>query len=175
MQRVRGFMASSLDGFIAGPNGEIDWLTRYEGVEDTFSPFFNEVGAMLMGRNTFDVVAGLGGQWPYGETPVLVASHRPLTTERASVRKVTGDIEALVSQAKDGAGERDVYIDGGKLIRSAMDRGLIDELILTVIPIVLGEGIPLFGGSMRRRDLELQGCREIGAGLVELRYSLASR
>ena len=74
MSKVRVFIASSLDGFIAGPDGELDWLSGREGVEDTFTPFFQEIGAMLMGRRTYDVVNGFDGAWPYGQTPVLVAT-----------------------------------------------------------------------------------------------------
>ena len=74
MSRVLVFIASSLDGFIAGPNDEIDWLPSDAGqVEDTFSPFFGQVGAMLMGRRTFDMVETFQ-EWPYGTTPVLVAT-----------------------------------------------------------------------------------------------------
>lgn len=171
MSRVRVFIASSLDGFIAGPNDELDWLSNREGVEDTFTPFFQQVGAMLMGRRTYDVVSGFEGEWPYGDTPVLVATTRPLTASPDSVRKVTGAIGELVDLAKRAAGERDIYLDGGALIRSALDANLVDELTVTVIPIVLGAGVPLFAGSARRHALELLAFRPIGGGLVELRYA----
>lgn len=174
MSRVRVFIASSLDGFIAGTNHEIDWLPAdAEGIEDTFSPFFRDVGALLMGRRTYDVVRGFEGPWPYGETPVLVATTRPLEPGRASVRPVTGTIAELVAHARDAAGDRDVYIDGGALIRSALDAGLIDDITLTMIPIVLGAGLPLFAGASQRHELELLGTRGLGRGLVELRYRMA--
>lgn len=171
MSRLRVFIATSLDGFIAGPNDELDWLSGGEGAEDTFTPFFQQIGAMLMGRRTYDVVSGFEGVWPYGDTPVLVATTRPLTPVRASVREATGSIDELVDQAKQAAGQRDVYIDGGALIRSAMDAELVDELTVTVIPTILGAGIPLFAGASRQRDLELLGSRPLGAGLVELTYA----
>ncbi|MEX1366201.1 MAG: dihydrofolate reductase family protein [Nannocystaceae bacterium] len=181
MSRVRVFIATSLDGFIAGPDDELDWLSSRSGAEeaqDTFTPFFEQVGAMLMGRRTFDVVSGFDGQWPYGRTPVLVATTRPLSEDPSavpsSVRAVSGSIEALVDQAKQAAGDRDVYVDGGALIRSAMDAGLVDEIVVTVVPIVLGAGAPLFAGLSRRHPLQLLGCRAIGGGLVELRYAPGS-
>jgi len=170
MSRTRVFIASSLGGFIAGPNDELDWLPQGPGVEDTFTPFFARVGAMLMGRRTYDVVCGFGDEWPYGDVPVLVATSRPLTSERPSVRPVSGGISDLVKMAKEAAGERDVYIDGGALIRSALDAGLIDDLTVTILPVVLGAGVPLFAGTARRHPLELVGARELGGGLVELRY-----
>lgn len=168
------FIACSLDGFIAGPKDELDWLpTDTEGMEDTFTPFFEGVGAMLMGRRTFDVVTCIEETWHYGETPVLVATRRPLSTEIPTVRRVEGPIEAMVAEARAVAGEKNVYVDGGALIRSALDAGLIDELTVTVVPTILGAGIPLFAGAAKQHALELQGAREIGLGLVELRYRVA--
>lgn len=171
MSRIRVFIACSLDGFIAGPNDEIDWLTaNSSGAEDTFTPFMAQIGALLMGRRTLDVVAGFSGAWPYGDVPVLVPTSRPLTSKQPTVRAISGSIAEVVAQAKQAAGERDVYIDGGALIRSALDAGLIDEMTVTLIPIVLGEGLPLFAGTGRRHPLELISERTIGGGLVQLVY-----
>jgi len=171
MSRVRVFIACSLDGFIAGPNDELDWLSSGSGAaEDTFTPFLAQVGALLMGRRTYDVVLGFASGWPYGGTPVLVATGKPLAAQRSSVRGIGGSIEELIARAKQAAGERDVYIDGGALIRSALDAGLIDELTVTVIPIVLGAGLPLFAGVARRHPLELIGQRHIGGGLIQINY-----
>lgn len=164
-------MAMSLDGFIAGPNDELDWLIHREGVEDTFTPFFAQVGALLMGRRSYDVVSAFEGPWQYRNTPVLVATTRALTPQRASVRAVSGGIESLVQQAQEVAGERDVYVDGGAIIRAALDARLVDELTVTIVPIVLGAGISLFAGVTRRHELELLGSRPIGGGLVQLRYA----
>ncbi len=171
--RVRVFIASSIDGFIAGPNDELDWLDSRPGagaVEDTFTPFMAEIGALLMGRRTYDIVTGLAAPWPYGDTPVLVATQRALTPVRDTVRAVSGDIGEVVATAKRTAGARDVYIDGGGLIRSALDAGLVDELNLTIIPCILGAGIPLFAGTQRRHDVELVSQRSIGGGMVHLVY-----
>jgi dihydrofolate reductase len=174
MTRVRAFLAMSLDGFIAGPNDELDWLPGHGEAEseDTFAPFFAQIGAMLMGRRTFDVVSSFGGDWPYGTTPILVATSRPLETSQPSVRRVSGAIREMVAEACDIAGDRDVYLDGGALFRSAVEADLLDELTLTVIPIVLGAGIGLFDG-VGRKGLVLESSREIGAGMVQLRYRVA--
>jgi dihydrofolate reductase len=169
--RVRVFIASSIDGFIAGPHDELDWLEPAPGAEDTFTPFFAPVGAMLMGRRTYDVVNAFDGEWPYGDTPVLVATTRPLASEQASVRAASGSITEMVSAATAAAGTRDVYLDGGALIRSAASAGLIDDMTITLIPIILGRGRPLFAGTSARQALELVSTRPIGGGLVELVYS----
>jgi dihydrofolate reductase len=171
MQRTHVFVGASLDGFIAGPNDELDWLGGSEGeAPDSFGPFFAQIGAVLMGRRSYDVISGFTGPWQYGDTPMLIATHRPLTTERASVRAVQGSITELVAQARQTAGERDVYVDGGVLIRSALDAGLVDEITVTVVPMVLGRGIALFAGAAQRHPLQLIGHRTVGGAAVELRY-----
>ena len=170
--RIRVFIASSLDGFIAGPNDELDWLDGPGGAEDTFTPFFASIGAMLMGRRTYDVVDAMGGSWPYGETPVLVATHRPLASKRDSVTPASGTINEMVDEAKRLAGDKDVYLDGGNLIRSDLEAGVIDAITVTVIPMILGTGRPLFAGASRRHPLDLVSARPIGGGLVELQYQL---
>jgi dihydrofolate reductase len=165
--RVRVYIACSLDGFIAGPGDDLSFL---EQAQSLFSPpsedsnntgiqypeFMSEVGALLMGRKTFDVVDGFDMPWPYGDTPVLVATTRSLEVPVASVKAVSGSIAELLTQAKESAGDKDVYLDGGRLIRSALEEGLVDELIVTQIPVILGEGIPLFAGIGKEQWIEIK-------------------
>ena len=171
MSRTHVFVGASLDGFIAGPNDELDWLGAAQGdMPDTFGPFLAQIGAILMGRRTYDVVRGMSVPWPYGDTPLLVATHRLLEPGRSTVRAVSGDIGALVAEARSVAGARGVYIDGGGLIRAALDAGLVDEVTVTIVPTVIGRGIPLFAGVGRHHRLELLSERALGGGAVELRY-----
>jgi dihydrofolate reductase len=128
------------------------------------------IGALLMGRRTYDVVEGFGGEWAYGERPVLVATRGPLELKIPTVRAVEGPIAALIKQAQAAAGELDVYIDGGELIRQALEAGLIDELIISIIPTILGAGTPLFAGHPRRHDLTLISSQNFTGGLVQLTY-----
>jgi dihydrofolate reductase len=185
--RIRVYIACSLDGFIAGPGGDLSWLPGASGSSEGiptsvetgalgFEQFMSEVGALLMGRSTYDVVAGFGGVWPYGKRPVLVATHRPLTPVRAEVRAVHGDVSTLVALARDAAGDEDVYIDGGDLIRQALDADLIDDLVVTLVPVLLGKGSPLFAGVEQRRPLEFLGHHRFGSMLqVQLRPTPAAR
>lgn len=170
MSKLRVFLAASLDGFIAGPNDELDWLPPHDTIEDTFTPFMAEVGALLMGRRTYDVVCSSSEPWAYGDTPVLIATSKPLTPLRSTVHAVHGTLEEVVEAARKTAAGRDVYIDGGKLIRSALDAGLIDEIALATVPVILGSGIPLFAGSKHRRSFTLRESRHIGGGLVQSTY-----
>ncbi len=170
--RLRVYCAISLDGFIAGEGDDLSWL----GVPDAsvvaepgtleFADFLEQVGAMLMGRRTFDVVRGMGGPWPYGDLPVLVTTRRPLDDAPVTAIPIEGDIRRLCTAAQELAGERDVYLDGGALITQALDAGLVDELILTVIPVLLGRGISLYQGA-ERHGFDLQRLGRYG-GMAQI-------
>lgn len=164
--RIRVFIACSLDGFIAGEGDDLSWLPPPGDDDHGYGAFMAEVGALLMGRGTYDVVTGFDA-WPYGERPVLVATSRPLVPAVTVVRAVAGPIDVLVAEARAVAGGGDVYLDGGELIRQALDADLVDELTVTIVPVVLGAGHPLFAGVARRRHLELVSQRASG-GLVQL-------
>jgi len=99
----------------------------------------------------FDVVMGFGGAWPYGPTPVMVATSRAMPEAPASVSAHGGDIRELCRQAKRLAGAGNVYIDGGGLISQALDADLVDEMILTVAPVLLGRGVPIYRGERLHR------------------------
>lgn len=168
---VRVFIASSLDGFIAGPDNDMSWLGSPGPDEDYgFTAFMAATGALLMGRTTYDWVSEHADEWPYGDTPVLVATSRPLTKPRAGVSAVAGTPAELVAAARAVAGGKAVYADGGTVIRSLLDAGLIDDVTVTVIPAILGAGTPLFAGVTTRRVLELRSAVTFADGLVQLRY-----
>jgi dihydrofolate reductase len=182
------FLAMSLDGFIAGPDDDLSWLPGAaeaqsgedpdfgsspgdsgETIDHGFDAFMATVGAMLMGRRTYEVLKGFGGKWPYGDTPLLVATTRPLGEPAApTVSAVSGTPREMLAKARELAGEKVVYVDGGALIRSLLDEGLIDEMTITVIPVILGDGIPLFAGVRDRHRLRLIGTRT--DGLLQLLY-----
>lgn len=174
--RIRVFLGCSLDGCIAGPDNDLSFL-HAPGPADAppaapgslgFEDFMGQVGALLMGRTTYDTVAAMDVPWPYGETPVLVATTRPIEGAPETVRAVGGPIAAMVAQARAAAGDRDVYLDGGALVRSALSAGLVDELTLTMLPIVLGAGIRLFDGLPEAVALEFTGHHDAGMGMVQL-------
>lgn len=180
---MRAYIASSIDGFIAGPRDDIDWL---EAPRPAWAPmaagpwgdhpadalgydgFIADVGAMLMGRRSYDVVAGMGVEWPYGDLPIIVATGRPLGGAPATVTTASAPIANLVSEAQNAAGGKDVYIDGGSIIRQALDAELIDELIVTLHPTVLGSGHPLFAGAEHRHHITVTDVRRYGDGMVQV-------
>jgi dihydrofolate reductase len=134
--------------------------------------FIDEVGCLLMGRGTFDAVAAMDVEWPHPERDTIIATHRPLGDPPARVFADGGDIHGLVANAFERAGGQDVYIDGGDLIRQALDAGLIDEIIVTICPTILGDGHPLFAGAATRRALRLVAQRAMPVGVVQLTYEL---
>jgi len=181
--RVRVYLASSLDGFIAGPDDDLTWLESPEGKDDSETPgmpadagglayedFIEDVGALLMGRRTYDVVRGFDVPWPYGTRPVLVATHRALDPDPPeTVRPVHGAIGDLIGLAKEAAGHGDVYLDGGVLIRQAAEEDLIDDLTLTLAPVALGAGHPLFAGMNKRYPLEILSYHPFTGGMLQVR------
>ena len=176
MSRVRVFCATSLDGFLAGPDDDLSWLPGPDpsGEDHGFGALLAETGALLMGRRTFDVVAGFGGTWPYGDRPVFVATNRPLhAPEGVPARAVYGDIATLVAHARAAAQGKDVYLDGGSLARQALDAGLVDEVTLTLVPVVLGAGVPLFAGCAGRHAMQTRESRALPHGMVQVRLERA--
>ncbi len=192
MQKLRVYIACSLDGFIAGPGDDLSWLPDPSSIESSgaessgagpasderdtvsdpgamsFDAFIADIGALLMGRRTYDVVTGFEAASPYGSLPVLVPTHRPLSPSSATVRAIEGDIISLVAMAKEAAGGKDVYIDGGSLIRQALDQNLIDEIVLSLVPVVLGSGHSLFAGVKQRHKFQLVAHYNLAPGMVQL-------
>ena len=152
MSRVRVYLGCSLDGCVAGPEHDISFLNDFtpdpnapESQGLGFAAFLDQVGALLMGRRTYQVPLDYDA-WHYGDRPVLVATHHdlPPAPKGGNAWAVQGPIEDLIAQAKDAAGGKDVYLDGGDIVRQGLDAGLVDELCLTFLPIVLGRGIRLW-------------------------------
>ncbi len=176
---VRVYIACSLDGFIATQDDDLDWLTNRPTPSDplppdpravSFEAFLGDVGVMLMGRRTYDVVSSFGDEhWAYGDLPVRVLTRRALQSTRPSVAAVSGDLASVVADALETAAGKDVYVDGGQLIRQALDAGLVDELIVTWIPVVLGEGRSLFAGTTKRHEMEFAEHLSFPGGFVQTR------
>ncbi|MDP3274831.1 MAG: dihydrofolate reductase family protein [Deltaproteobacteria bacterium] len=174
--RVRVYLACSLDGYIAGPDDDLAWLSDPSHADDALAPeahalgfaaFMQQVGAIVMGRTTYDVVAQMG-HWVYGDTPVIVASSRTLAPVVPTVTRGEGDLAGLIARAKSLAEERDVYLDGGTLVRQALDAGLVDELTITWVPTLLTAGTRLFDGLRTPRALRFVSHASLGGGMVQV-------
>jgi dihydrofolate reductase len=170
------FIATSLDGFIARENGEIDWLLQHDqaGEDHGYDNFINHIDAIVMGRGTFEAVRGMG-DWFY-DRPVLVLSAQ--LAERAVPAELTGKVrftgrspqEAMAMLEAEGC--RRVYVDGGRVIQSFLALGMISDMVITRVPILLGNGRPLFGGVQRDIPLAHTGTRSFPSGLVQSSYEV---
>jgi dihydrofolate reductase len=167
------YIATSLDGYIARNNGSIDWLAEIPNPENSdygFSDFLDRIDAIVMGRNTFETVVGFG-QWPYNK-PVFVLSSTMKEVPAAYTDKaeiVSGDIMGIL-ETLNQKNYRNLYIDGGATIQSFVDLDLIDEMIITRVPILLGKGIPLFKESDREIKFTLENSERISKELVKNTY-----
>lgn len=169
------FIATSLDGFIARPDGDIHWLTSRpvpEGEDFGYAAFLDGIGAMVMGRESFEKVLTFP-EWPY-KTPVVVLSRTPdRVTVPAALKdkvRVTAKPPRDVLMDLDAEGVRRVYLDGGQTIRSFLAEGLVRRMIVTLIPVLLGQGRPLWGHGAGDVDLTLVTSRSWGNGFVQVEY-----
>ena len=169
MAQFSVFIAVSADGMIAGPDGGLGWLDRVqrEGEDYGYAAFMETVDALVMGRSTFDVARGFG--WPHDGRRVIVLTHRELADPPAGVVARAADPRAVAAELD---GLRRVYVDGGAVIRSFLAAGLVDDLTLSIVPVVLGAGTPLFTGGPPV-DLALESATPYPSGLVQLRYRVA--
>jgi dihydrofolate reductase len=173
--RVKLYIACTLDGFIAREDGSIDWLTEYENNSETdygYSEFYESIGTVLMGRKTYEQVLGFGF-WPYKETKTYVFTRQkePLRRED-NVEFFSGDIGEFVRQLKENA-EKDIWIVGGsQLIKVFLEKNLVDDFIVFVVPIILGSGIPLFDGIGKEIKLRTGRVERYENGLVTVEYKV---
>jgi dihydrofolate reductase len=164
-------MAMSLDGFVAGSNDDISWLSRYNDVDYGYNEFFAGIGAVIQGRRTYDIELEHG--WENAQpVPTFVLSHhlperRP---ERADVTFTDENIEEVLKRAKLLT-NKNVWIEGGaNVAQQFLYRGLIDDVVLSIVPVILGDGIRLFGMTNNSIELSLREARTFDKGLVQLLY-----
>lgn len=163
-------VAVSLDGYIATPDGGVEWLPSLEeGSDYGYSEFYASVDALLMGRQTYEKALEFGS-WVYPGKPCWVFSKREIKVEQPDVILTTKSPNELIAELNARQHKRVWLVGGGQLASSFRAHGLISEYILGVIPIVLGAGIPLFAASGLQEKLELAECKPFPDGAILLRY-----
>ena len=168
------FVGTSLDGFIARANGDLDFLPPGGGEPHGYDEFMATVDALVIGRKTFETVLAYD-KWPYGEKKVFVLSTRPLAPAPAGavMERMSGAPAEIVSELT-ARGIRHAYVDGGITIQRFLQAGLIQRLIVTRVPVLIGAGIPLFGAVPRDIVLKHVGTRQYASGLVQSEYVVAA-
>jgi dihydrofolate reductase len=170
------FVGMSLDGFIARPSGAFDFLSQGgEGEPHGFEEFLASVDALVMGRNTFEVVAPFE-TWPYGTKPVIVLTNRKLAPTRSgvTVEPMSGEPAEIV-QRLDARGLRHLYVDGGLTVQRFLRAGLITNITVTRVPVLIGEGIPLFGAVPHDILLRHVATNVFKGGAVQSEYVIEAR
>ena len=168
------FIATSLDGFIARQDGGLDWLPAGGGEPHGYDEFIATVDALVIGRNTFEIVSKFDA-WPYGKKPVIVLSTTmsELKAPDGAVCDLMAGSPAEIVARLAQQGMKHLYIDGGVTIQGFLKAGLIQRLIITRIPVLLGNGIPLFGSQSHDVRLDHVGTRSYASGMVQSEYVIA--
>jgi len=168
------FIGTSVDGFIARPNGDLDFLPEGGGEPHGYNEFIGSVDAIVIGRKTFEKVLTLG-PWPYGDKRVVVLSSRAVNLSAAGggvVEQMAGPPADIVSQLA-ASGAHHIYVDGGITIQEFLRAGLIQRLIITRVPVLIGDGIPLFGTLPRDLRLRHVATQHYPSGLVKSEYHVS--
>jgi dihydrofolate reductase len=172
---VSVFVGASVDGFIARPNGDLDWLPEGGGEPHGYSEFIASVDAIVIGRNTFEKVLTLG-PWFYKDKRVVVLSSRPVDLSAAAggvVEQMAGPPAEIVAQLA-ASGAHHLYVDGGITVQGFLRAGLVQRLVITRVPVLIGDGIPLFGSLPHDVRLHHVATRDFPSGLVQSEYHVVA-
>ena len=166
------FVGTSLDGFIARRNGDYDFLPPDGGEPHGYDEFIASVDTILIGRNTFEVVLKLP-TWPYAGKRVVVLSRHPLDLSKtaAPAEQMSGE-PSQIAQQLAGTGAKHVYVDGGITVQQFLRAGLIHQITITRVPVLIGDGIPLFSSLPHDVKLRHLGTRQYQSGLVTSDYEV---
>lgn len=166
--KISIYIATSIDGYIARPDGSLDWLDRVGGFDEDygFQSFLNSIDGLIIGRKTYEVATTVPD--PYPGKRVVVLS-RSLERVKAGMELYCGDLQELLARLQR-EGIRHIWVDGGTALSQFLSAQLVDTMILSIIPVVLGSGIPLFSAIEKEIPLRLLSSQSYPSGLVQLQY-----
>lgn len=172
MTHVVYYLAMTLDGYIATPDGNVDWLDHLPASEDGYGygTLYASVDALVMGRGTYEFIQKTGS-WPYPGKPTWVLSRRSLSPMSPDVTVTQETVHQVMAEMQRSGHQRVWLVGGGKLARSFLDAGLLSEFYLTITPDLLGAGIPFLSPGQAATQLELLSVREYDTGALQLRYA----
>jgi dihydrofolate reductase len=170
---IRGYIATSVDGYVADKDGGIDWLRAFDDVDYGYDAFISEIDTVVMGRRTYNQIPSLGIGWPYLDKRGFVATSSPLTQRYPGVEAWAAGVDKLIARLRQG-GRGDVWVVGGPQLQWAfIEAGALERLDLFLIPVLLGDGIPLFPRTTSGlKTLILDSVEMLPKGMVRLVYRL---
>lgn len=175
-RKVILYIASSIDGYIAKPNDNLDFLSivEQEGQDYGYAEFIKTVDAVIVGRKTYDKVIAMGFDFPHADKDAYIITRKPRPTI-GSVKFYTGNLKSLVTKLKSKNG-KNIFCDGGaEIVNELLKHNLIDEFIISLIPILLGNGTKLFKDNRPEQELELVSTKQFDKGLIQLHYKRADK
>jgi dihydrofolate reductase len=169
--RVHLYVGISLDGYIAAPDGGVDWLNPYVDARSGFTPFIKTIGSIVMGRGTYDAAIERGGYDSFGKMPTFVVTHRPFASKSPLVSPYTGELSSLVKEIREKYPGDIWLMGGGGVTKSFQNEDLIDIWSVAFVPSLLSDGLPMFPrSSFTERRLRLVRHHIYPSGVVELTY-----
>ncbi len=176
MAKILGYIAASLDGFIAAPGDRLDWLFRYDGMdlrEYDYGSFLKRIRTVVMGRGTYDFIAKDPAPWAYDHQRAIVVTSRPIPCPKGAL-ETCSDVDSLITELRD-LEDGDVWmLGGGRLQMAFMERGALDEIEIYVMPELIGGGTPLFPATGFQASPKLISAQTLDRGCVRLHYALTA-
>lgn len=167
------YIATSIDGYIARPDGSVDWLSQVDNEREDYgyADFYQSVDALVMGSNTYQQILDAGDHWPYSDKPTYVMSDQSLPRADDDVRLISGSVYVAQDMFVEEKYERVWLVGGGKLATAFQHAQLIDDYIISIVPTILGDGIPLFQSETADGAIQLTDAKTYSSGVVQLTYA----
>lgn len=174
MKKIKVYIATSLDGYIARPDGDLDWLLKYPmptGTEYGYKDLMDSIDVIIMGGRTYREMLSMDITWPYKDKKTYVVSRHSMEAKE-NIEFITENIAERTSELKNESGKNIWLIGGGELITMLLNADLVDELQICYIPVILGTGIPLFPNTPKESNWKLIGNTAYNSGIIKIDYQI---
>lgn len=176
MRKVKLYIAASLDGYIARSDGDLEWLTEHSNPDELdygYEEFYSTIDAVVMGRATYESILEMGGEWPYKDKVSYIATRQEsLKSILENLHFTTEKMEELVASLQGEKGKDIWLVGGGELVATFLEHNLINTMIITYIPIILGSGIPLFQTQPTMSEWDVMRCEAYDNNVVQIEYQI---
>jgi len=172
MKKIKLYIATSIDGYIARNDGDLDWLMKYPINSETnygYDSFYESVDTVIMGGQTYRDILSMDVLWPYKDKATYVITHNPAVS-KDNVHFITEDIIKAIHRLREEEGKDIWLVGGGKLVTMLLNDEIIDEMIITVVPVILGSGIPLFPNNPKESQWSIKEYETYPNGAYQITY-----